>query len=139
MATSNSNPISTTLTDVTAIIGLPLVQLYLFTHNYAMIVVFFGLQGWFAGGGIWSQAPAYLAERFPTEVRATASGFCFHQGAIWGGLASPVVTYFAIDWYLGFAIPMAIGTIGGLISLLLALSVSPETRGKELVADVVLA
>ena len=122
-----------------AIIGLPLVPLYLFTHNYAMIVVFFGLQGWFAGGGIWSQAPAYLAERFPTEVRATASGFCFHQGAIWGGLASPVVTYFAIDWHLGFAIPMAIGTIGGLISLLLALSVSPETRGKELVADVVLA
>jgi hypothetical protein len=34
---------------------------------------------------------------------------------------------------------MAIGTIGGLISLLLALSISPETRGKELVADVVLA
>src|SRR5271167_4359450 len=33
-------------------IGLPLVPFYLFTHNYAMIVVFFGLQGWFAGGGI---------------------------------------------------------------------------------------
>jgi MFS transporter, SHS family, lactate transporter len=118
---------------------VPLVPVYLFTHDYWMIVVFFGLQGWFAGGGIWSQAPAYLAERFPTEVRATASGFCFHQGAIWGGFASPVVTYFAIDWHLGFAIPMAIGTIGGLISLLLALSISPETRGKELVADVVLA
>ena len=124
---------------VPALIGLPLVPLYLFTQDYTMIVVFFGLQGWFAGGGIWSQAPAYLAERFPTEVRATASGFCFHQGAIWGGFASPVVTYFAINWHLGFAIPMAIGTIGGLISVLLALSVSPETRGKELVADVVLA
>jgi len=122
-----------------ALIGLPLVPLYLFTHSYAMIVVFFGLQGWFAGGGIWSQAPSYLAERFPTEVRATASGFCFHQGAIWGGLCSPIVTYFALNWHLGFGIPMAIGTIGGLISLLLALSVSPETRGKELVADVVLA
>ena len=122
-----------------ALIGLPLVPLYLFTHSYAMIVVFFGFQGWFAGGGIWSQAPSYLAERFPTEVRATASGFCFHQGAIWGGLCSPIVTYFALNWHLGFGIPMAIGTIGGLISLLLALSVSPETRGKELVADVVLA
>ena len=122
-----------------ALIGLPLVPLYLFTHSYAMIVVFFGLQGWFAGGGIWSQAPSYLAERFPTEVRATGSGFCFHQGAIWGGFCSPIVTYFALNWHLGFAIPMAIGTIGGLISLLLALSVSPETRGKELVADVVLA
>jgi len=122
-----------------ALIGLPLVPFYLFTHDYTMIVLFFGLQGWFAGGGIWSQAPSYLAERFPTEVRATASGFCFHQGAIWGGFVGPVVTYFAIDWHLGFAVPMAIGTIGGLISLLLALSISPETRGKELVADVVLA
>jgi MFS transporter, SHS family, lactate transporter len=54
-----------------------------------MIVVFFGLQGWFAGGGIWSQAPANLAGRFPTEVRTTASGFCFHQGAIWGDFARP--------------------------------------------------
>jgi hypothetical protein len=35
---------------------------------------------------------------------------------------------------------MAMGTaLGRLISLLVALSVSPETRGKELVADVVLA
>jgi len=35
-----------------ALIGLPLVPLYLFTRDYTMIVVFFGLQGWFAGGGI---------------------------------------------------------------------------------------
>ena len=63
-------------------------------------------------------SPSYLAERFPTEVRATASGFCFHQGAIWGGFCSPIVTYFALYWHLGFAIPMAIGTIGVLISLL---------------------
>jgi hypothetical protein len=34
---------------------------------------------------------------------------------------------------------MAVGTIGGIVSLLLALSISPETHGKELVADVVLA
>jgi MFS transporter, SHS family, lactate transporter len=122
-----------------ALMGLPLVPLYLFTHNYAVIVIFYGLQGWFAGGGIWSQAPSYLSERFPTEVRATASGFCYHQGAIWGGFAGPVVTYFAINWHMGFAIPMAVGTIGGLISLLAALSISPETHGKELVAEVVLA
>ena len=59
--------------------------LYLFTQDYTMIVVFFGLQGLFAAGGIYGQNPSYLAERFPTEVRATASGFCYHQGAIFGG------------------------------------------------------
>jgi SHS family lactate transporter-like MFS transporter len=40
--------------------------------------------------------------------------------AIWGGFCSPIVTYFALNWHSGFAIPMPIGTIGGLISLLLA-------------------
>jgi Major Facilitator Superfamily len=63
-----------------ALIGAPLVSLYLFTHNYAMIVVFFGLQGWFAGGGIWSQAPSYLSERFPTECAQRPPGFAITRG-----------------------------------------------------------
>jgi hypothetical protein len=41
-----------------------------------MIVFFLALQGCFAGGGMYAQNPTYLAERFPTEVRATAGGFC---------------------------------------------------------------
>jgi SHS family lactate transporter-like MFS transporter len=45
----------------------------------------FVIQGAFGSGGFASQAPSYLAERFPTEVRATAAGFCYHQGAVWGG------------------------------------------------------
>ena len=75
-----------------ALIGLPLTPLYLFTQDYTMIVVFFALQGLFAAGGIYGQNPSYLAERFPTEVRATASGFCYHQGAIFGGLTAPIIT-----------------------------------------------
>ncbi|MBV8458366.1 MAG: hypothetical protein JO122_17330, partial [Acetobacteraceae bacterium] len=81
----------------------------------------------------------YLSERFPTEVRATASGFCYHQGAIFGGLVGPVLTYFAIDWHLGFAIPMLIGTTAAAASLVVAMLFSPETRGTELVPDIVLA
>jgi SHS family lactate transporter-like MFS transporter len=122
-----------------AICGIPLVPLYLFTSDYTMITVFFALQGLFAAGGMFGQNPSYLSERFPTEVRATASGFCYHQGAIFGGLVGPVIAIFAIDWHLGFAIPMAIGTLGGLVSFILALFFGPETRGKELVADLVVA
>ena len=44
-----------------------------------------------------ARIPSYLSERFPTEVRATAAGFVYHQGAIWGGLVAPVLTYFAVD------------------------------------------
>jgi SHS family lactate transporter-like MFS transporter len=104
-----------------------------------MIVVFFALQGAFGAGGMHVQYPAYLAERFPTEVRATASGFVYHQGAIFGGLVGPVLAYLATTWEIGFAIPMLIGTTAGCLSLILAILLSPETRGKELVADLVIA
>ena len=122
-----------------AIGGILIAPFYLLTHNYEMIVVFFALQGFFAGGGMYAQNPHYLAERFPTEVRATAGGFCYHQGAIFGGLVAPVLTYLAVNMHLGFAIPMLIGTTAGAASFIVALLLSPETRGKELVPDLVLA
>ncbi len=118
-----------------AIAGIILTPLYLFTADYTMIVLFFGLQGLFAAGGIFGQNPSYLSERFPTEVRATAAGFCYHQGAIFGGLTAPVIAFFAINSHLGFAIPMAIGTLGGLVSFIIALLLGPETRGKHLTSE----
>jgi MFS transporter, SHS family, lactate transporter len=81
------------------------------------------------------RSPSYLAERFPTEVRATAGAFCYHQGAILGGLVAPVLAYFATTYNLGFAIPMLVGTVVGAVSFVLALLVGPETKGKVLVAD----
>jgi SHS family lactate transporter-like MFS transporter len=73
---------------ITAQITIPVAPLYLLTTDYTMIVVFFTLQGWFGGGDMHTQSPHYLSERFPTEVRATAPGFCYHQGqssvAWWG-------------------------------------------------------
>ena len=104
-----------------------------------MIVVFFALQGCFGAGGIYGQNASYMTERFPTEVRATASGFCYHQGAIFGGLMGPIMAYAAITWKLGFAIPMLIGTWVGLVSFILALLYGPETKGKQMVADLTLA
>ena len=124
---------------ITALLTIPTAPLYLLTTNYTMIVVFFTLQGAFGGGGMHVQYPHYLSERFPTEVRATAAGFCYHQGAIFGGLVGPVLAYFATSWQLGFAIPMLIGTTVASASLVAAMLFSPETRGKELVPDIVLA
>ena len=83
-----------------ALLTIPIAPLYLVTGDYAMIVVFFTLQGAFGAGGMHVLYPAYLAERFPTEVRATTTGFVYHQGAIFGGLVAPVITYFAINWQL---------------------------------------
>ena len=121
------------------LLTIPIAPLYLLTHNYTMIVVFFTLQGAFGAGGMHVLHPAYLSERFPTEVRATASGFVYHQGAIFGGLVAPVITYFAINWHLGFAIPMLVGTTLGCISAFAAVLLGPETRGTVLSAELSVA
>ena len=118
-----------------AIGGIIVAPFYLFTSDYTMIVIFFGIQGMFAAGGMYATNPSYLSERFPTEVRATAAGFCYHQGAIFGGLTAPVIAYFASAWHLGFVIPMAIGTFVGSVSFIIAMLLGPETRGKHLTAE----
>ena len=89
-------------------------------------------------GGVGFDRIKTFGQRHP-EVRATAGGFCYHQRTIFGGLTAPILTYLAINLHLGFAIPMLIGTMAGAASFIVALLLSPETRGRELVADVVLA
>jgi SHS family lactate transporter-like MFS transporter len=106
----------------------------LLTNDVSWINGGFVAQGFF-GGAINGQNPSYLTERFPTEVRSTASAFCYHQGAIFGGLVPPVISYLAIEHQLGFAIPMLIGTVAGSASVAIALLLSPETKGKVFVAE----
>ena len=126
---------------IPAVISMGILPIYLLSSNTLVIVGGFVAIGLFAGGGMYGQIPAYLNERYPTEVRATASAFSYHVGAIAGGLVPPILTYFATSpaWNLGFAIPMLIGTTVASVSLVLAMLVSPETRGTELVPDIVLA
>jgi SHS family lactate transporter-like MFS transporter len=123
---------------IPAAIAIPIAPMYLFTSDPFWITVGFGLQGAF-GGALYSQLPAYLSERFPTEVRATSSAFCYHQGAILGGLVAPVLAYFATTYNVGYAVPMLVGTVVAAFSVVVALLLSPETKGKELVADLVVA
>ncbi len=119
---------------IPAILGLLVVPFYLLSHDYFTTVLAFTIQGFFFGG-MYGQNPAYLSERFPTEVRATASGFCYHQGAIWGGLAAPILTYFAASQSTGFVIPMMVAQVGAALVFIVALSLGPETKGKMLLAD----
>ena len=119
-------------------IALFVAPLYLLTHDFTLIAAAFVIQGMF-GGAVYSQQPTYLSERFPTEVRATAAGFCFHQGAIFGGFVPIVLTYFGDLYQIGLAIPMLVGTLVGASGIVISLLISPETRGKEIVADLVVA
>ena len=122
---------------IPAAIGMLLTPFYLLTANYTVIVVTFSLQGLFLGA-IYGQNPSYLSERFPTEVRATASGFCYHQGAIWAGFAGPLLTAWAASQAQGFVMPMLITTIGACVVFIGSLLIGPETKGVMLVSELVI-
>ena len=124
---------------IPALIGILITPFYLgfFTTSYPVLVAAFTVQGFFVGS-IYGQNPSYLSERFPTEVRATAAGFCYHQGAIWGGLCGPVLGMWAATAG-GFAIPMLITTVIALLVFTFALLLGPETRGQVMISDIQLA
>lgn len=121
---------------IPALIGILVTPFYLgfFTTSYPILVLAFTIQGFFVGS-IYGQNPSYLNERFPTEVRATAAGFCYHQGAIWGGLCGPLLGMWAANSPGGFAIPMLVTTIAALLVFAFALLLGPETKGKVLFSD----
>jgi SHS family lactate transporter-like MFS transporter len=119
---------------IPAAIGILITPWYLFTTSYAIIVAAFALQGAFLGA-IYGQNPSYLSERFPTEVRATAAGFCYHQGAIWAGFAGPVLTAWAASQASGFAVPMLVTTVVACLVFIVSLLFGPETKGVTLVSD----
>src|SRR6266851_5025547 len=123
---------------IPAAIAVPMAPLYLMTSDIWWIAVGYAAQGAF-GGALYSQLPSYLSERFPTEVRATASAFCYHQGAIFGGFVAPVLAYFAVNYGMGYGTPMLVATVAAATSVVIALSLSPETKGQELTADLVVA
>jgi pimeloyl-ACP methyl ester carboxylesterase len=81
----------------------------------------------------------YLAERFPIEVRAAASAFCYYIGAIFGGVVPPLVTLLAGYHHMALAIAMLAGTVVGAISFCLALMAGPETKGTRFKADLTVA
>jgi MFS transporter, SHS family, lactate transporter len=124
---------------IPAAIAIPVAPLYLFTADYAWLTLGFAVQGAF-GGALASQFPSYLSERFPTEVRATASAFCSQQAGFLGSLlVAPELTSLATSYDLSLATAMLVGTCVGVVSLVTALIFSPETKGKVLVPDLVVA
>jgi MFS transporter, SHS family, lactate transporter len=119
---------------VPSLIAIAVTPVYLMTKEPLWIVLGFIVQGLF-GGSIYGQNPSYLSERYPTEVRGVAAGLIYHQGAIWGGLVAPILTYLAVDQKMGFAPPMMYSTMGFLVLVVIAVLLGPETKGKILTAD----
>jgi SHS family lactate transporter-like MFS transporter len=123
---------------IPAVITIAVAPIYLLTRDYHWIVAGFVVQGLF-GQAIYGQNPCYLAERFPTEVRATAGAFCYHIGAFAAGFLPLVLAKLASGFGVGLATAMLIGTVVGAVSFVLALLCGPETKGMVLNAEPVIA
>jgi SHS family lactate transporter-like MFS transporter len=119
---------------IQAMIGCIVAPAYLLTNDMNWIITGFVIQGIF-GGALPVLVPSYMTERFPTEVRTTASGFCYHVGAVLGGVVPPMISYFAVEQHMGFAMAMLIGTLVGSANVIIALLISPETKGKVFVSE----
>jgi MFS transporter, SHS family, lactate transporter len=115
-------------------ISIFIAPLYLMTTDPTWFLIYFMLMICFVGGKD-ALNPGWLSERFPTEVRATAAGFVYHQGAVWGAAVAPTLTNFAVNQQMGFAKPMLYATVGSLIVYVIAVYLGPETKGKQLTAD----
>ena len=54
-------------------------------------------------------------------------------------LVPPAISYFAVERHMGFALPMLIGTWLGSASVIIAVLMSPETKGKVFVPELMKA
>jgi MFS transporter, SHS family, lactate transporter len=123
---------------IPAAIAICIAPTYLLTNDLTLIIAGFTLQGLF-GQAIYGQNPSYLAERFPTEVRATAGAFVYHIGSFCAGFVPLILTGIASGYGVGFGISMLIGTVVGAASFIFAVLCGPETKGKVLDPKLVLA
>ena len=98
--------------------------------NTTLLLVGFPL-GFFASG-CFSGFGSYLAELYPTRARATGEGFCYNVGRGIGALFPGIIGFLAAAVGLGGAI--AFGVFGYVLAIA-ALTVLPETRGREIRAD----
>ena len=83
--------------------------------------------------------PPILVMNCPVVSAIGVGAFCFHQGAIWGGLISPLLILYATTHQIGLSGPILVTTVVGLAIFLVAVLLSPETKGKVLVADLTVA
>jgi MFS family permease len=102
---------------------------YLWTHDMWTLLLAVAAFGVFSGG-IWSWAPIWLPELFPTRMRGTAVAFCFNAPR-WLSASGPLIAGTLIVGLGGYG-PAA--TIVGLFFLVgvVAAPFLPETKGLPL-------
>ncbi len=92
---------------------------------YVSLVIMFATSG-------FGPIPAFLSERFPTEIRNTSSGFVFNAGLIIGAWAPLVAVESSFRSTQLQPILFGINLIIGCILVMIGLKLNPETRDFDL-------
>ena len=118
---------------IPAAIAIPIAPLYLFTNDQFWIT--FGL--WPAGRfrrRAVQPAPELSLGAVPDRGAGNRERFLLPPGRDFRRLGGAGPGLFRDDLHLGYAVPMLIGTVVAAVSVVIALLLSPETKGKVLVA-----
>ena len=76
--------------------------------------------------------PAFLSERFPTEVRNSASGFIYNGGLIFGSWAPLIAVTMISKGSELIPVLLGINVIIGSIIILIGAKINPETRDVDI-------
>lgn len=109
--------------------GIFIIAYSFLTHDPVLLLIFAFPLGF--STGFWSGFGAILSEIFPTEVRATGTGFCFNMGRTINIVSPIIVAYLATVFPdVGWA-AIGIASITAFLTNAIIWRL-PETRGKIL-------
>lgn len=97
--------------------------------NYTRLLVLLPVLGFF-NNGIFSGFPIYLAELYPTRLRATGEGFCFNFGRVLAA-TGPLITGFLVSSFGSYARAVTAVSLIYIVGII-ALGWAKETKGKPL-------
>lgn len=121
---------------ITASCAAATVAVYTFAPLSSFAVLLLGFPLGFFQSGIISGMSATFAELFPTRVRGTGQGFSYNTGRGVGSAVPAVVGYVAGGGTMGLGHAIGVCAICSYSLVLFATALLPETRGKELEANV---
>jgi MFS family permease len=111
-----------------------LATIYIYTQvNFAHgMLIWIGFPLGVFTSGIYASVGSFLAELFPTSIRANAQGFAFNVGRAIGSIFPMMIGYASTKIPLGTAICI-FATISYVL-LFVTLLMLPETKGQQLEA-----
>ena len=115
---------------VSAIGSVILAAIYLYAPLSNDMILPVGFFLGFINLMMFSPMGSFMTELFPTSVRGVSQGFCYNVGRGIGAIFPAMVGFLAAQFGLGNAI--FIFTFAGLILMIIALLILPETRGRSL-------